>query len=81
MKIRDVENNNQTSEWSNPSQYEGNLYHRDSYIAMERLKPIASFNYLISAKNQAHLHRTDQAAQIRKTEITNELGIYGVVVR
>ena len=72
-KIRDVENNNRTN-GSPQSDSEEDVYHRERYIAMERLKPIASYNYLISSKSQ-------KSDQLRKTEVTSELGVFGVLVR
>lgn len=58
---------------------EEDLYKRDRYIVMERLRPVVSQNYFISPRNQMYLQRT--SGKLEKTEVTNELGIYGVLVR
>lgn len=72
-KIRDVENNNKTN-GSSQDDNDDDVYHRDRFIAMERLKPVASYNYLISSNSQ-------KSDPLRKTEVTSELGVYGVLVR
>jgi hypothetical protein len=62
----------------------GGLYselipNKDLFIVMEKIKPVITDNYIVSPKQQAKLHDSDQ--KLRKVQITNELGIFGVLVK
>ena len=49
---------------------------KDLYVVMEFLRPIAHDNYIISSKSQK-----DNKKLLHKLPITNELGIYGTLIR
>lgn len=84
LKIKDLENKSST----NGSQTNGNgshedkeMYNKDMYIVMELLRPVTSNNYIISPKSQLALSKVGSSDLLSKMQITNELGIYGVLVR
>lgn len=54
------------------------LYHAERYIVMERLAPRVSHNYLITAQAQQRL--ANEGTSHTPTAITNEFGIYGVML-
>ncbi|CAF0731917.1 unnamed protein product [Brachionus calyciflorus] len=56
-------------------------YNKDLYIVMEYLRPQVTYNYIISSKLQQKLYETGQKDLFEKKEITNELGVYGVLVK
>lgn len=60
---------------------EDDIYNRDRYIVMELLKPSVTHNYLISAKSQHKNSQNGKNVSLEKSYITNELGIYGVLVK
>jgi len=77
VKIKQFEKMNKES-ISNTSQ----TLNRDFYIVMELLKPLVSYNYIISPKLQAEAaNNVKQKYRLDKIKITNELGIYGVYLR
>jgi hypothetical protein len=51
-------------------------YDPNRYIVMELLKPAITENYIISSKCVY-----DDRSKLKKTKITNELGVYGVYLR
>ena len=53
-------------------------YQSERYIVMERLAPRVSHNYLISAQAQQRLAR--EGAPLTPTAITNEFGVYGIML-
>jgi hypothetical protein len=57
------------------------IYNKDRYIVMELLKPSVTQNYLVSAKNQHKNSQNGRNSILEKSYITNELGIYGVLVK
>ena len=57
------------------------LYNRERYIVMELLKPAISENYIISPKLQQKLVQSGKGSLLEKEKITNELGLYGVLVK
>jgi len=57
------------------------LYNRERYIVMELLKPAISENYIVSPKLQQKLVQSGKGSLLEKEKITNELGIYGVLVK
>lgn len=57
------------------------LYNRERYIVMELLKPVISENYIVSPKLQQKLHLSNSEVLLQKEKITNELGVYGVLVK
>lgn len=52
---------------------------KNLFIVMDLIKPVYTENYIISPKSQQMLASSQQ--KLSKTQITNELGIYGVLVR
>ncbi|RNA00504.1 glutathione synthetase-like isoform X2 [Brachionus plicatilis] len=56
-------------------------YNKDFYIVMEYLRPLISHNYIISSKYQQKLYETGKQGTLEKKKITNELGVYGVLVK
>ena len=52
---------------------------KDIFVVMDVIKPTSSENYIISPKSQQKCSDSDQ--KLVKTQITNELGIFGVLVR
>lgn len=52
---------------------------KDIFVVMDVIKPTSSENYIISPKAQQKCSDSDQ--KLVKTRITNELGIFGVLVR
>lgn len=56
-----------------------NIPNKDSFIVMDLIKPVATNNFIISSKKQKGL-KTIQS-KFSKIKISNELGIYGVLVR
>jgi hypothetical protein len=57
------------------------LYNKERYIVMELLKPAISENYIISPKLQQNLVQSGKESLLEKENITNELGVYGVLVK
>ncbi len=57
---------------------EEDIYNKERYIAMERLRPVESKNYIISSKYHSNLIKSPD---LKKISITNELGVFGVLVR
>lgn len=57
------------------------LYNKERYIVMELLKPVISENYIISPKLQQKLVQANNQLLLNKEKITNELGVYGVLVK
>lgn len=56
-------------------------YNKNFYIVMEYLRPFVSHNYIISSKYQQQLYETGKQGTLEKKKITNELGVYGVLVK
>lgn len=48
---------------------------------MEYLRPAISDNFIISPKSQQNLYQSGKEGTLNKISITNELGIYGVLVK
>ena len=58
------------------------VYNRQRYIVMELLRPVISNNFLISARSQQSLRaKSGTRRLVEKAEITNELGVFGVLVK
>ena len=55
-------------------------YKRELYIAMELLRPVVTNNFIISPKIQMNNKKLGKDC-LNKISITNELGIYGVLVQ
>jgi hypothetical protein len=72
---------NETNGYHKHDDKEDDIYNRDRYIVMELLKPSVTQNYLISAKNQQKNSQNGKNDLLEKSYITNELGIYGVLVK
>lgn len=56
-------------------------YNKNFYIVMEYLRPFVSHNYIISSKHQKQLFENGKQGTLEKKKITNELGVYGVLVK
>lgn len=56
-------------------------YNKNFYIVMEYLRPLVSYNYIISSKYQQQQYKEGQQGNLEKKKITNELGVYGVFVK
>ena len=54
------------------------IYNRDRYIVMEKLRPTESKNFLITSKYHSNMLKSNE---LKRIDITNELGVYGVLVR
>ena len=57
------------------------LYNKERYIVMELLKPVITENFIISPKLQHSLVQSEKLSLLEKENITNELGVYGVLVK
>jgi len=55
------------------------ITNKQRYIVMELLKPPITENVIVSSKSQQKLANTGNLLHVSK--ITNELGIFGVLVR
>ena len=55
------------------------MTNKQRYIVMELLKPPITKNVIVSSKSQQKLASSGNLVQVSK--ITNELGIFGVLVR
>ena len=65
----------------NNSEVNNQMYNKESFIVQELLKPLISENYIISPKIQQKLVQSDKKDLLQKENITNELGVYGVLVK
>lgn len=65
----------------NNSEVNNQIYNKESFIVQELLKPLISENYIISPKIQQKLVQSDKKDLLQKENITNELGVYGVLVK
>jgi hypothetical protein len=65
----------------NNSEVNNQMYNKESFIVQELLKPLISENYIISPKIQQKLVQSDNKDLLQKENITNELGVYGVLVK
>jgi len=65
----------------NNSEVNNQMYNKESFIVQELLKPLISENYIISPKIQQKLIQSDNKDLLQKENITNELGVYGVLVK
>ena len=58
------------------------MYKKERFIVMELLRPLVSDNYIISPKSQQQsLYAKLGDEYLKKIQITNEVGVYGVQVR
>ena len=57
------------------------MFNKESFIVQELLKPLISENYIISPKLQQKLIQSESKELLQKEKITNELGVYGVLVK
>jgi hypothetical protein len=93
-KIREIEENGTDTFTSNDSGPHAPVYDRNVYIAMELLRPLVSDNYIISSYNQEKLHKSlvesgkeitpaiqNDTFSFKKTAITYELGVFGVLLK
>ena len=76
MKIRELEKGNLDQSLIQSD----HKYKRDLYIIMELLRPVTSSNYIISPKLQMNAKKSGGEC-LNKISITNELGVYGVLVQ
>lgn len=65
----------------NNSEVNNQMYNKESFIVQELLKPLITENYIISPKIQQKLVQSDNKDLLQKENITNELGVYGVLVK
>ena len=73
----DEETNNDDGHHNNHD--EKSSSNKDLFIVMNKINPVSSENYIVSAHSQCKV--TDSQQKLTKMRITNELGIYGVLVR
>jgi hypothetical protein len=59
---------------------ENEIPNKDLFIVMDLIKPVLTNNYIISPKGQQKLYNSNKK-KLGKVQISNELGIYGVLVR
>ena len=81
LKIKDLENKSSTNGNHTNRNNIDEMYNKDMYIVMELLRAVTSNNYIISPKSQLALSKIGSSDLLNKIQITNELGIYGVLVR
>jgi glutathione synthase len=75
-KIRELEKDSNSVE----NQNSDHKFKRELYVVMELLRPAISKNFLISPKLQMIAKQSGKEC-LTKINITNELGIYGVLVK
>ena len=54
---------------------------KDLYVVMELLRPMAVDNYIISPKSQREMIQNGDTVLLKKVAVTNELGVYGTIVK
>ena len=87
LKIVDLENKKNEQNQNGNGLLVDDVYNKDLYIVMELLRPPVSQNYIISAKSQMKKYNQNasnvekKVSLLDKIEITNELGIYGVILK
>lgn len=75
----DEETNNGGGHHNNQHHDEKSSSNKDLFIVMNKINPVSSENYIVSAHSQCKM--ADSQQKLTKMRITNELGIYGVLVR
>ncbi len=64
---------------SNINSEENEIYNKDRYVVMDILYPFVSENYIISSRREK-IYNKNGDELLEKIKITNELGIYGVLI-
>lgn len=72
-------NNDDDGHHNNHHDEKSSSNNKDLFIVMNKINPASSENYIVSAHSQCKV--VDSQQKLTKMRITNELGIYGVLVR